>query len=115
MIVLIAIIAITVGMFSGCTDSINEVVNPPKFTLTSQYKREAYEGTDRVGYVDITIKNTGEKGSGTVYVTVTQGSNQWIKDQTVTLENDESRDLTFRFKEIEFWTTNPWDFTARVE
>ena len=114
-IVLITVIVINVGLFSGCTDSINEVVNPPKFTLTSQYKREAYEGADRVGYVDITVKNTGGKGSGTIYVKVTQGSNYWMKEQSVYLENDESTDLTFRFSEIEFWTTDPWDFTAWVE
>lgn len=100
---------------SGCIDQISETVNPPKMTLTSQYKREALEGADRVGYVDITVKNDGGKGSSTIYVKVTQGSNQWTKEKTITLDNGESTDLSYRFSEIEFWTTNSWDFTAWIE
>ena len=104
----------TVGL-SGCLNQISETVNPPNMRLTSQYKREAFEGANKVGYVDVTVKNDGGKGSGTVYVTVTQGSNQWTKEQTVTLDSGESTDLSFRFAEIEFWTMDPWDFTAWVD
>lgn len=113
-ILVIVVLLICVGL-SGCIDQISETINPPDMKLISQYKRETYEGADRVGYVDITVKNDGGEGSSTIYVKVTQGSNQWTKEQTVTLDNGESRDLSFRFAEIEFWTMDSWDFTAWVD
>ena len=115
MIVLGTVVILLVIGLNGCVEQISESVNPPDMRLTSQYKRETYEGADRVGYVDITVKNYGGKGTSTVYVKVTQGSNQWTKERTVTLDNDETTDLSFRFSEIEFWTTASWDFTAWVD
>jgi len=114
-ILVVVLMVVGIGFLSGCMEQIRESLNPPDMEVISQYKREAYEGMDRVGYVDITVKNYGGEGSSTVYVKVTQGSNQRIKEQTVTLNSGESSDLSFRFSEIEFWTTEPWDFTVWVE
>jgi hypothetical protein len=114
-VLLIAVLFVSIVFLSGCFDQISETVNPPDMRLTGQYKREGYEGLDRVGYVDITVTNNGGKGTNTVYVKVIQGNNQWTKGQTVTLNNGESTDLIFRFPEIEFWTTAAWSFTAWVE
>jgi len=50
----ITLVLLTVGL-SGCNE-ISETVNPPNFVITSKQNREGYEGPDRVGYVDITVK-----------------------------------------------------------
>jgi len=122
MILLIALMVIGVGFLSGCTNEINdaggaisETVNPPKFRITSQSSREGYEGADKVGYVDVTVKNDGGSGRGTVYVRVTQGSNTWTKDKSVNLGHDASTSLTFRFSEIQFWTFDSWSPTSWIE
>jgi hypothetical protein len=112
-ILLIVLMVFSVGFLSGCQDS-NNPLNPPEFVIMSQSKREAYEGANRVGYVDVTIKNNGGSGSKTIYVQVTQGSNYWTEEQTIQLDSEESTSLSFRFPQIEFWTTNSWDFGVSV-
>lgn len=109
----ITLMFLIVGL-SGCQD-ISETVNPPDISITSKTSSEGYEGADRVGYVEVTVTNDGGDGRGTVKAEVTQGSNQWTKSQTVYLDNDESETITFRFKEIEFWTTDSWSYSAWVE
>ena len=107
-------------VLSGCNEltetggKISETVNPPNFVITSKQSREGYEGPDRIGYVDITVKNDGGSGKETVYVRVTQGSNEWTKSKSINLGNDESATLNFRFPEIQFWTLDSWSFTAWV-
>ena len=120
-ILLIAILVVSVGFLSGCMNevsdaggAISETINPPKLRITSQSSREGYEGADKVGYVDVTVKNDGGSGRGTVYVQVTQGSNAWTKDKSVNLGHDKSTSLTFRFSEIQFWTFDSWYFSSWV-
>lgn len=105
---------LTTMSLSGCQD-ISETVNPPDIRITSKSSSEGYEGADRVGYVDVTVANDGGEGRGTVYAKVTQGSNEWTKSQNVYLENGESESVTFKFKEIEFWTMDSWSYSAWVD
>lgn len=110
-ILIIALMMIGTGLLTGCTSN---PVNPPQFSIMSQIKREGYEGADRVGYVDITVKNTGGSGSKTISVIATQGSNYWTEEQSPFIESGQSTTLTFRYQQIAFWTADPWDFTVRV-
>jgi len=121
--IIIGILLILVLLnLSGCTNEvsdagglISEKVNPPDFRILSQSGREGYEGADKVGYVDVTVKNDGGSGTKTVYVKVTQGSNQWTKSKSLSLVHDKSTTLTFRFAEIQFWTLDSWRFNSWVE
>lgn len=110
-ILTIGIIIATIFL-NGCT---NNISNPPQFVIISQSQRESYEGPDRVGYVDVTIKNEGGSGSKIIHVQVTQGNNYWTQEQTIQLNNEESNSLVFRFPQIEFWTTNPWTFSITIK
>ena len=114
------LVLLTIGL-GGCMNTItdtggdiSETINPPKFVTTSKESREGYEGADKVGYVDITIRNDGGTGKGTVYVKVTQGSNEWTKTKSINLEHGESTALNFRFTEIQFWTLDSWSYTVWV-
>ena len=109
----IMLVFVIVGL-TGCQD-ISETVNPPEIVVSSKANSEGYEGPDRVGYVEVTVTNNGGEGRGTVNAKVTQGSNYWTKTQNVYLKNGESETITFRFKEIEFWTTASWSSTVWVD
>jgi hypothetical protein len=114
LVMLVLMIFLSVTLFSGCNE-ITKTLSPPNFIITSKTSREGYEGPDRVGYVDVTVKNTGGSGEVTVYVRVNQGSNEWTKSKTVNLGNDKSISLSFRFDEIQFWTLDSWSFSAWCE
>jgi hypothetical protein len=87
---------------------------PTQFVITTQSKRDAYEGTppNRVGYVDVTVKNVGGSGSKTIQVKVTQDDNYWTKEQTIYLDKDESESLVFRFSEIK--ALADWSFIVTI-
>jgi len=107
---LVLFLVLFLVLLIGCS----EVINPPSFVVTSEEKREEAEGLDKVGYVDLTIKNMGGPGDGTVYVKVTQGTNYWTKESSLFLTGGESKNLSFRFSEIVFWTLDPWDIEVNV-
>ena len=109
----ILIIFLIVG-FSGCQD-VSESINPPNIIISSKSSSEGLEGPDKVGYVEVTVTNNGGDGRGTVNTRVTQGSNYWTKSQNVYLSNGDSETLTFRFKEIAFWTSDPWSYSVWIE
>jgi len=108
----IIVILITVGL-SGCNEN-NNTINPPKFVIMSQSKRESYEAADLVGYVDVTVKNKGGRGNKTIYVKVFQDNNYWMQEQTIQLDSGASIPFSFRFAELENFTSNPWDFTISI-
>ena len=83
----------------------------PKLSIINYYSSETYEGFDKVGYVNVYVKNNGDPGYSTVYVTVTQGSNQWTKSESAYIDSYQYELLSFRFPEIEFWTTDPWAYS----
>ena len=122
-LIIIGITLVIIALsLSGCMNevsdaggAISETINPPEFRVTSQSSRDGYEGANKVGYVDVTVKNGGGSGRGTVYVRVAQGNNVWTKEKPINLGNDESTSLTFRFSEIQFWTLDSWYFTSWVE
>ena len=73
---LIALMVIGVGFLGGCTESINEMINPPDVEVISQSTRTGYEGLDYVLYIDVTVYNKGGDGTATVWAKVMQDSNQ---------------------------------------
>ena len=111
---ILTLVILTVGL-SGCLDDVGEVVYPPTFTITGKSHSDAIEGLDKVGYVEVTIENTGGDGTRTIYVDVTQGENFVTKEERLYLANGETETLTFRFPEIGLWTLDPWTSVVRVE
>lgn len=100
---------------SGCIEvspsqvSVNTpkvVINPPDAVVTSTNCRTSVEGLHYYTYVDVSVHNNGGSGTVVVWTTVTQGSNQWTKSQSVYLNERESRDLVFTFIEPSFWDSN---------
>ena len=83
---------------------------PPDIEITSTNTRSGAKGLDYVGYVDISVYNSGGKGTITVWVEVTQGSNSWKKTQSVYLDHQGSANLTFEFREVGILRS----WTARV-
>lgn len=82
-------------------------VQPPSVEVTSQNLRTGTIGLDYAAWVDVSVHNSGGPGTVTVWVEVAQGSNVWKKSQTFYLDAKGSKDLTFEFREVGFWTTNP--------
>jgi len=116
-VLLIIFIIIGVGFLSGCSTTSPPNIsntNPTGFVVASQIKRSELEGFNKVGYVDVTVKNFGVKGNVTIYVTAWQGSNRWSQRQTVILGENEVQTFTFRFTEINFWTLTPWDCSVTL-
>lgn len=82
-------------------------IAPPSVQVTSKNLRTGTLGLDYVAWVDVSVHNSGGPGSVTIWVEVMQGSDMWKKSQTIYLDVKGSRDLTFEFREVGFWTTNP--------
>ena len=82
-------------------------IAPPSVQVTSKNLRTGTVGLDYVAWVDVSVHNSGGPGTVTVWVEVMQGSDVWKKSQTIYLDAKGSRDLTFEFREVGFWTTNP--------
>jgi hypothetical protein len=108
MILLIVSMIFGVGFFSGClqkpTYNDTNIVNSTNVEIIGRSTRTGFEGFDYVMYVDVTIYNRGSEGKATLWVSLTQGSNQWTKNQAIFLSQGETRDLTFSFKEISYWS-----------
>lgn len=111
---IVAVLLLTIGL-SGCTESPSEVLNPPQVEVTSRAARTGYEGLDYVAYVDCTVKNYGGSGKATVYAKITQGSSYWQKEQQIYINDGESRDLLFTFREFSFWTLESGSYLVWVE
>lgn len=77
---------------------------PPNVEVTSKNARTGYIGLDYTLWVDASVHNSGGAGTVTVWAKVTQGSNEWTKSQSIYLDAQGSRELTFEFKEISFWS-----------
>lgn len=77
---------------------------PPDVEITSKHARTGYVGLDYTVWVDVSVHNYGGSGTVTVWVKLTQGSNEWTKSQTIYLDAKASEDLTFEFRELSFWS-----------
>ena len=108
----------SVGFFSGClqkptyieTNTVN-----PNVEVLGRSARTGFEGFDYVVYVDVTVYNQAGEGKATIWVSLTQGDNQWAKNQAIYLNQGETRDLTFAFHEANFWTLSGITYRVWVE
>jgi len=113
-VIIIVVVAIIAVLFLQGSN----LLPGPKahFTIISKDLDTTTEGIlppDYVAYVYVTVKNDGDAaGSPTIYVKVMQGGDSWQKSQSCHLNAGESDTLTFKFSEIEFWTTNPVTYTV---
>ncbi len=87
---------------------------PPNVQVTSKNSRDGYSGLDYTLWIDASVHNSGGAGTVTVWAKVTQGGNEWTKSQSIHLDADESRDLTFEFREISFWSLNSGYYSVWV-
>jgi len=101
-VIIVAVAIIIVGI--GNIINLFQRAIPPDVEIISKSYREGFEGFDYVIYVDATVYNRGGSGTVTVWAELTQGSDSWKKTQTVHLEAKESKDLTFTFREVSFWS-----------
>lgn len=113
-IILIFAILSSLGGISGVQYGIQRVVLPPNVQVTSKNARSGMIGLDYTVYVDVSVHNSGGAGTVTVWVSVTQGSSQWTKSQMTRLEPRESRDLTFVFREVGFWSSRGWSYRVWI-
>lgn len=92
-----------------------QTVNPPNVIITSSSVRTGNVGLDYYAWVDVAIHNNGGPGTVVVWAEVLQGSNSWKKSMPVYLDSQGSRDLTFAFSEVSFWTTANISYRVWVE
>ncbi len=98
----------------GVTNPVTPPNPQPRTSVVDYHSIDTYEGFDRVGYVYVVIKNNGDPGYNDVSVTVTQGENQWTKSESAYLNSYQSTILSFRFSEIELWTSESWSYSIKT-
>jgi hypothetical protein len=108
----LVIVLVSVGLV-GCTE--NNIINPPNIEIISKSARTGYENLDFAVYIDTTLYNKGGDGSVTIWAKVTQGTNYWTEKQTVFLNNEETKSLTFSFPEVSFWDTSQSTYSVWIE
>jgi hypothetical protein len=118
-ILLIVFMIICVGFLNGClqkpTYSDTNKVNPTNVDIIGRSTRTGFEGFDYVVYVDVTVDNRGGEGKAAIWVSLTQGSNLWTKNQAIYLSQGETRDLTFSFNEVNFWSISGLNYRVWIE
>lgn len=104
--IVVAVILLLVYGVGGVMQGFQRI-QPPSVQVTSKNLRTGIVGLDYVAWVDVSVHNSGGPGTITVWVEIMQDSDVWKKSQTIYLDAKGSRDLTFEFREVGFWTTNP--------
>jgi len=106
----------TISRYSGETgERIGQTINPPNVLVTSKNCRTGNSGLDYTAWVDVSVHNYGGPGTVVVWAEITQGSSKWRKSASVYLGSQGSRDLTFTFSEVNFWTTSSIYYRVWVE
>ena len=114
-ILLIILMMVCEGLLTGCTEQTGNAINSPSVDIISKSTRTGYEGLEYVVYIDVTVYNRGDDGKVTVWTKLTQGSDTWSKQQAIYLNNNETRDLTFTFREFSFWSLDRGTYLVWVE
>lgn len=111
-----------VGMFilgmiflSGCTQNDQSSYDPPNIRVIDDISRFGYEGIDYVVWIDVIVRNYGGPGATTVYCKINQDNNEYLKSHRVYLNAGETTDLTFRFAEYSFWSSDGGSWRIWVE
>jgi len=116
LVVGIAIIVAVVLLFLLFQSPIvQRAINPPNVEVISKSASDGLEGLDYVVYVHATVFNHGGSGQVTVWAEVQQGGNTWKKAQTISIDSKQSMDLTFKFKEVAFWSLESCYYRVWVE
>ena len=104
--IVVAVILLLVYGLGGVMQGFQRI-QPPSVQVTSKNLRTGTVSLDYVAWVDVSVHNSGGPGTVTVWVEIMQGSDAWKKSQTIYLDAKGSMDLSFEFREVGFWTTNP--------
>jgi hypothetical protein len=108
-----ALIALFVFGFGGLQQKIQRTL-PPRVEITSKNARWGYVGLDYTMWIDVSVHNFGGAGTVVVWAEVVQGSNVWTKSQSVYLDAKESKELTFEFREVSFWSSSDCYYSVWV-
>lgn len=96
----IILVVVLVYGFGGLKQTFQGAL-PPSVQVTSYNGRTGFVGLDATAYIDVSVNNSGGRGTVVVWAKFTQGANSWTKSQSVTLEAQQSSNLTFEFMEYE--------------
>ena len=92
--------SVAVGLLALVLAACN-VVNPPKPEIVGQTARDGSPGFDYTIWVQCTVRNNGGDGRFEVAAAMTAGGS-WKKRETVSVNSDQERKVTFTFPEPEF-------------
>lgn len=103
---LIALVGFLTTAFSGCG-----VMTSEAESQLSNFKVEPDFGIingefDAGQTIKVTVKNTGKKGALTIVPKLSSSEGEWTRQQTLTFEAGESRNLTYFFHEPTINSTN---------
>ena len=94
--VIFALVLLIVGAVA-CSQTA-KVIRRPLPDIVGQAARDGFSGLDYVVWVDCTVRNNGARG-GIVVKAVLQNGGFWEKRETVQVEADTERKVTFSFPE----------------
>lgn len=77
------------------------IVNQPMVEITSTNLRAA-PVEEHLAYVDVGLYNSGGDGIVIVSATISDGTDQYTGNQSLSIKEEESLNLTFTFSEISF-------------
>ena len=66
-ILLVAFMVISIGLFVGCTEESGNIFNPTNVDIVSKSSRTGYEGFNFVVYIDVSVYNRGGDGKAIVW------------------------------------------------
>ena len=78
-----------------------ETVEEPDVEITNTSIRTE-PGDEHILYVDLSFNNYGGPGTVEVHVTISDGTTQFSKNESVYFNEEESRDMTFSFYGVNF-------------
>ncbi len=103
-VIIIGVFIVALPSLQQAGKEVQNVINPPDAQITSKNLRSDTSGLDYVAYYDVSVHNNGGPGNVVVWATVTQGSNEWTKSISIYMAEQESKDVTLTFSEVEMWT-----------
>lgn len=80
--------------------------NALHFEIVDKNMDVRLEGTDKVAYVYVTVRNIGDSGNVTVYAKIIQTgiySDVGVESKSIHLDSGESKSLTFKFSVHQIW------------
>ncbi len=95
------LISILPSFHLNVENSVQGTINQPDVQITSTNLRAA-PAEEHLAYVDVGLYNAGAEGTIIVSATISDGTDQYTGNQSLSIRGEESLNLTFTFSEISF-------------